>query len=133
MPQKLDPGSLKIDFSSLNQVENSWCFCFVYPAAFFFPQDVLLEYTAYLRETENPTETRINGWSREKMIVIKDVLWLSVNTSDVYLVFNNKHIQSAALMEKSSALRCVSQIGQTLEAALAARQGSFNNNNNNKV
>ena len=96
----------------------------------FFPQDVLLEYTAYLRETENLTETRINGWSWEKMIVIKDVLWLSVNTSDVYLVFNNKHIRSAALMEKSSALRCVSQIGQTLEAALAARQGSFNNNNN---
>lgn len=36
MPQKLDSGSLKIDFSSLNQVENLWCFCFVYPAAFSF-------------------------------------------------------------------------------------------------
>lgn len=58
-------------------------------------------------------ETRINGWSREEMIVIKDVLWLKENTTDAYLVFNNKHIQSAALMEKSSVLRCVSQIGQT--------------------
>lgn len=55
------------------------------------------------------------------MIVIKDVLWLKVNASDACSMSHNKHLQSTTLMEKSSALRCVSQIDQTLEAVLTAK------------
>jgi len=55
------------------------------------------------------------------MIVIKDVLWLKVNPGDACLVFHNKNIQITVLMEKSSALRCVSEIGQTPEAVLTTR------------
>lgn len=61
------------------------------------------------------------GVGRNKMIVIKDVLWLKVNASDAYSVFHNRHIRGATLMEKFSALRCVSQIGWTLEAKLTAK------------
>lgn len=55
------------------------------------------------------------------MIVIKDVLWLRVNVCDACLVFHNKHIQSTILMEKSSALRCVTDWSDTGSGAIAVR------------
>lgn len=55
------------------------------------------------------------------MIVIKDVLWLRVNVCDACLVLHNKHIQSTTLMEKSSALRCVTDWSDTGSGAIAVR------------